>query len=461
MSEPIQANGETILVVDDDELLRGSIVRTLRRCGYSTVAAASAEQALALLETRTVDAMVLDIRMPGTDGHAMLQQLRDRDLWVPVVMASGAASVDDAVIAFRSGKVVDFLTKPFPAAELAAAVSRALHGDDTPASRQPSRAITAAAAAAGAVSGGTASAAKPGRSFTSPGDRSEGRSLMSEVRKRLAAGRIAMPMPPAVIDLLSAALRDPDVEDQAIADAIRTDASLVVQVVRSAAELHTRRAPGKGRDPDGLLPAVQRLGPRRLLAITVAHSKRRAHRAFELQELQTLSQRVARRTERCAAAVAILSEIAGRECPVEDRAEVQVAELGEPLLLHAVERALLDGIRRPTAQEIRRELARHHAAFGAAVADQWGLGDRLRTLIRRHHEPNPVEALSRRPELRDRVFLHALGRAAVRRTMAAPALDTGGPRTEECLAVIGLSRGGFDAAVERLKSHLKGGRLAA
>ncbi len=449
-------NGETILVVDDDDLLRASVVRTLRRFGYGTVAAESAEQALALLETRTVDAMVLDIRLPGTDGHAMLRELKRRDLFVPVVMASGGASVNDAVEAFRSGAVVDFLTKPFPAKELAAAIHRALHGEPNSAGRQPSRAITAAQAAEGSTSAG-----KPGRSFTSPEERPQSQSLMSQVRRRLAAGRIAMPMPPAVIETLAASLRDPDVDDAHVAAAIRPDASLVVQVVRCSAELLARRRPGKDRGPDGLVRAVQRLGPRRLLAITVSHTKRRAHRAFELQELQSLSERVARRTDRAAAAVAILSEIAGRDCPLEDRAEVQAAEIGEPLLLHAVEQALLDGVPRPDQRQLRRDLARHHAAFGAAVADQWGLGDRLRTLIRRHHEPNPTETLAKRPELRDRIFLHALGRAAVRRAMAAPALDNNGPGTDECLAILGLSRGGFDAAVERLKSHLKGGRLAA
>lgn len=161
------------------------------------------------------------------------------------------------------------------------------------------------------------------------------------------------------------------------------------------------------------------------------------------------------------APASILSEIAGRDYPVEDRAEVEVAEIGQPLLLHAVEQALFDGVRRPTAQDLHREIARHHSAFGAAVADQWGPGDRLRTLIRRHHEPNPADSLPRRPDLRDRVLLHALGRAAVRRALAAPAIESNGPGPAESLAVHRLSPGGFDAAVERLEPHLKGGRLAA
>jgi HD-like signal output (HDOD) protein len=284
---------------------------------------------------------------------------------------------------------------------------------------------------------------------------------MAGVRRRIRTGHISLPAPPRAIVAIAAAVRDPAIGEDPIASAIRADASLTVHVVRASLELATQRAPGKAHHPEGLLRAVQRLGPRRLLSIAVAHTKRRSHRAFQLTEIEGLSQRLARRTERTAEAVHILAELLGRDCPLEDRAEVHVAELGEGLLLHAVESALLDGVPLPDPKTVRHELARHHAAFGAAAADQWGLGDRLRNLIRRHHEPDPIERLGAHPLLRDTVFLQALGRATVRRAMAAPALESSGPQIEECLAVLGLSRGGFDAAVERLKSHLQGSRLAA
>lgn len=100
-----------ILVVDDDQVFRLSTAALLEADGYEVETAANGQAAVQALRESRFDAMLLDVKMPGTDGITVVESLR---LWgncVPVIMISGVGTVSDAVRALQIG-ADDFLTKP-------------------------------------------------------------------------------------------------------------------------------------------------------------------------------------------------------------------------------------------------------------------------------------------------------------------------------------------------------------
>ena len=101
----------TILLVDDDLDVLGANARFLRLNQIEVVIADSAEIALERLKADRIDAIVTDLRMPGTSGLEFTAQARIIRPLIPVVFFSGFATVADVVAAMRLG-AVDFLEKP-------------------------------------------------------------------------------------------------------------------------------------------------------------------------------------------------------------------------------------------------------------------------------------------------------------------------------------------------------------
>lgn len=118
----------TVLVVDDDDAVRGSIADLLEVTGYRILQAHDGDEALRVLSSDPVDVMVLDLRMPGRDGISVLEQL---PLDAPSVIVHSAAhdvSTEIPTAALRA-KVFRSLTKPVPPTLLLAAVGEAIdHG---------------------------------------------------------------------------------------------------------------------------------------------------------------------------------------------------------------------------------------------------------------------------------------------------------------------------------------------
>ncbi len=110
----------TILVVDDERAVRESLRRALELEGYEVELAADGEEALERLGSGTpVDAVVLDILMPGIDGLEVCSRLRTNGNSVPVLMLTARAEVDSRVAGLDAG-ADDYLPKPFALAELLA-----------------------------------------------------------------------------------------------------------------------------------------------------------------------------------------------------------------------------------------------------------------------------------------------------------------------------------------------------
>jgi len=114
-----------ILVVDDDQATLASLSRAFRLAGYDAVVCDNASRAIALVRQERFDLVCSDVVMPGKDGLAMLTELRDGGIAVPVIMISGQATIDMAVRATKLG-AADFLEKPISADKLLLTVEHAL-----------------------------------------------------------------------------------------------------------------------------------------------------------------------------------------------------------------------------------------------------------------------------------------------------------------------------------------------
>jgi two-component system, NtrC family, response regulator HydG len=114
-----------VLIVDDKPMMRDSIAATLRREGFTPVAADGGEAALRLIPVHRPAAIVTDLKMPGLDGIGLLQRVREIDPQLPVILMTAYASVDTAIRALKLG-AFDYLRKPFEPQELIAIVRRAV-----------------------------------------------------------------------------------------------------------------------------------------------------------------------------------------------------------------------------------------------------------------------------------------------------------------------------------------------
>jgi two-component system, OmpR family, KDP operon response regulator KdpE len=109
---------ERVLVVDDDSQMLKAVRNALSARGYEVVTAASGETALSLAAEEELDLVLLDLGLPGIEGHEVIQRLR---AWseLPVIVISVRESQEEKVAALDAG-ADDFVTKPFGMKELLA-----------------------------------------------------------------------------------------------------------------------------------------------------------------------------------------------------------------------------------------------------------------------------------------------------------------------------------------------------
>jgi two-component system response regulator FixJ len=113
-----------VLVVDDDQAVRDATARLLRRAGYSSQTYESGDHFLAEALPDNVECVLLDVRMPGTDGIGVLRLLATRGTMPPVLVITGHGDIPLAVEAMRQG-ASDFLEKPYSPERLFQAIERA------------------------------------------------------------------------------------------------------------------------------------------------------------------------------------------------------------------------------------------------------------------------------------------------------------------------------------------------
>lgn len=100
-----------LLVIDDEAMVRESMVAYLEDSGYQVVAVDSGQAGMEVLEQQDIDLILCDLRMPNLDGLEVLKQVKQRNQQTPFIVVSGAGVMDDVVQALRLG-ASDYLVKP-------------------------------------------------------------------------------------------------------------------------------------------------------------------------------------------------------------------------------------------------------------------------------------------------------------------------------------------------------------
>jgi len=118
-----------VMVVDDADELRRAYAQGLSLLGYRVSEAASGGEALERLRAENIDAVVLDLHMPGMDGLTCLKTLKEEQNEVEVLIVTGFGTIPSAVEAMRLG-AYDYITKPFSFEELEQRLSRCLQARD-------------------------------------------------------------------------------------------------------------------------------------------------------------------------------------------------------------------------------------------------------------------------------------------------------------------------------------------
>lgn len=122
---PGKATGRKVLVVDDEVVAANSARRTLTRRGFRVDEAFTGNEALNRILNEMYDLVLLDMRMPDTNGLELLPTIKKHRPTLPVVLVTGYASIDTAVEAISRG-ASDYVAKPFTPDELFSAADRAI-----------------------------------------------------------------------------------------------------------------------------------------------------------------------------------------------------------------------------------------------------------------------------------------------------------------------------------------------
>lgn len=132
---------KTILVVDDDALIRRSLAASLGQTGYSVETVATGENAIQSVRRKAPDLVLLDVGLPGMDGIETLRSMRREDPNLPVILVTGRRRDLDEIVGLEMG-ADDYVTKPFDMDVLLAHIKAVMRRMQTPTPSMPLRTLT-------------------------------------------------------------------------------------------------------------------------------------------------------------------------------------------------------------------------------------------------------------------------------------------------------------------------------
>jgi DNA-binding response OmpR family regulator len=265
-----------VIVVDDDPMVGRSLGRMLKAFGCPFEVHTHPSTALRRLLVAPFDVALVDLMMPGVDGLQFIREVGALESKVPIILMSGRARPRDIVEAHRLG-AVDCLLKPFDAAELEAALARAVYHDVDTSAPAPAAAAPAPPTPVPTPPGGPLASPTP-TAAESPTEvpalalatGSTATDLAARVLERVHQMPFALPVPPALLSRMAHLDQSDTATEEEVIAVIDSSAVLSAEVMRAgrAADISRASAP-----PRTLTEAIMRLGTSRALrhAQTAAH----------------------------------------------------------------------------------------------------------------------------------------------------------------------------------------------
>lgn len=121
----MSADRPFVLLVDDDTAITGALGPFLERSGFDVQTAGDGVEALAAVERRTPDLVVCDVLMPHMDGREFVRRVRERSLWLPIILLTQIGEASERSAALDEG-ADDYLNKPFDPRELVSRIRAVL-----------------------------------------------------------------------------------------------------------------------------------------------------------------------------------------------------------------------------------------------------------------------------------------------------------------------------------------------
>ena len=117
-------NSFTVLIVDDDQIIREQVDKELQRNFFKTVQASTGKAALEIFQKEVIDILLLDVKLPDMDGLSVLTQVKEKKPDCEVIVMTGFGGADIAVQALKRG-AIDYLEKPLKLDDIKTALGRA------------------------------------------------------------------------------------------------------------------------------------------------------------------------------------------------------------------------------------------------------------------------------------------------------------------------------------------------
>jgi CheY-like chemotaxis protein/HD-like signal output (HDOD) protein len=391
----------SILVVDDDEMIRRVIQNTLTKFGYRVTSATDGTSALKQATELRPSVILVDLRMPGIDGHTIMRRARAQGIDAAFVVISGSKDPEDIIDALRNG-ACDYLPKPFSVADLMTAIGRAvdafeksrLRPEEEPAPPPP----VVVAGRPAAPSAPTVVTAPPP---PAPPDRATvtatmpaGDPIFSSILRRIHEGEILIPPVPAVVLELRRLLSAPETTLEQVTALIERDQRLSAQLLR----VSNTTPYARGAQNASIRTAVSRVGLRQIQSLIETIF---AHSACSVRdpELAPLQASIWRFSVARAVAMRVLAEAHPAPRPDIELAYLAglFCDVGASFLLWIVSERNTGAA---PNQKLGREacvnfIGQNHHAVGAAVLARWSVDPIMTMLARLHHAntlANPVNA---------------------------------------------------------------------
>jgi DNA-binding NtrC family response regulator len=119
------ADKSRILVVDDEDALRTVLSSELANAGYDVSTASDGDEAITVVQNKKFDLVLLDIKMPKTDGFEVLKFIKKNLSQIKVIMLTGFADLKNAIESKKHG-AEDFVSKPYDLVDLLTTIERVL-----------------------------------------------------------------------------------------------------------------------------------------------------------------------------------------------------------------------------------------------------------------------------------------------------------------------------------------------